>query len=104
MPVATPDVWRRLATMPIHGPGPTAACASSSADAWCVMHVLSMRLKAASDSQQWNVARQSIEKMAAITVAKALDAAVIRTELVDLAAAEIRAGRRGVAVEILSYV
>ena len=97
---ATPEMWKRLATTPISSqPGrPFAQCGS------CVMRALSMRMDAAIAMQQWNLARQTLEKILSLTVSYGGSPTVVRTELYDFAQSEIRNGRRADAVQILSYL
>jgi len=85
VPAATANTWSRLAAMPPGSGAPAASCSGSSASSWCVMHALGMRLDAAKTMRRWEVAKQSIEKMAAITVDNRLSPDVVRTELRELA-------------------
>ncbi|PYQ59479.1 MAG: hypothetical protein DMF58_11495 [Acidobacteria bacterium] len=99
-----PETWKRLMTMTAQQGRKPSDCSGSSADSWCVMHALTMRMNVAVETMQWNVARQTIEKMASITVSAGGSPTPMRTELMDLAVTEIRNGRRAEAVQILSYL
>ena len=104
IPPAHPEMWKRLTTMTPQQGRKMADCKSSAADSWCIMHSLTMRLNAAVESKQWNLGRQTIEKMLAITLSTGGSPTPMRTELVDLAVTEIRNGHRAEAVQILSYL
>jgi hypothetical protein len=101
---AQPEMWKRLMTMTPQQGRRMADCKSLSADSWCIMHALTIRMNAALEMKQWNLARQTIEKMASVTVSSGGNPTAMRTELMDLAVNEIRAGRRADAVQILSYL
>jgi hypothetical protein len=104
IPDASPETWKRIAAMSPQGGRKPGQCSGGAADSWCVMHALTMRLTASIDAKQWNLAKQTIEKMAAITVSSNGNPTAIRSELIDFAVAEIRNGRRADAVAILSYL
>lgn len=85
VPAATAMTWKQLAAMPPGSGAPTESCAGSSASSFCVLHALGMRGDAAKATKQWAVAKQTIEKMAAITVENHLIPDVVRNELKELA-------------------
>ena len=68
------------------------------------MRALSMRLNAAVEMKQWNLARQTLEKILSLTVTYGGNPTVVRSELYEFAETEIRSGRRADAVQILSYL
>ena len=63
-----------------------------------------MRRDAAMQTQNWNLVRQTIEKMASIVVSTGGNPTPVRTEMLLLAEREIHNGRRAQAVQILSYL
>ena len=85
IPQATASTWSRLAAMSPKEGSPKAECSGSSASSWCVMHALGLRLEAAEKTKRWDLAKQTIEKMAAITVENRLSAEAMRNELKDFA-------------------
>ena len=103
IPPATPGLWKQLMAMTAQGAHRQADCNTGAANTHCIMHALSMRLDAAMDTQQWNVARQTIEKMASIIVASGGNPLTVRTALMDLAQREA-GSRRPEAVQIMSYL
>ena len=104
LPAASPETWKRLAGMPAGTGSPPADCKSMSPNSWCVMHALARRLRAAEAIKNWNLARQTIEKFAVITVLSGGNADSMRNELASFANDEMLAGRRADAVGILSYL
>jgi hypothetical protein len=100
---ASADMWRRFAAMTAPGQK-NAACLSGEANTWCIFHALAMRRDAALQMQNWNLLRQTIEKMASIVVATGSNPAMVRTELIDLAERELLAGRRAAAVQVMSFL
>ena len=103
IPAATPVMWKQLTSMTPQSARRQADCNTGAANTHCIMHALSMRLDAAMDTQQWNVARQTIEKMASIIVSSVGNPLPIRTALMDLAQREA-GSRRPEAVQIMSYL
>jgi len=100
---ATPEMWKRFAMMTAPGQK-NAECLSGAANTWCIFHALAMRRDAALKTQNWNLLRQSIEKMASIVVATGGNPTPIRNELMVLAENEIYGGRRAQAVQVMSFL
>ncbi len=101
------DPWRKLASMEEGGPALTEDCfgpGTSKVDSYCAVHALQMRFQAAADARQWDVARQSVEKMLAVVLASHAAPSLVRDELMNLATFETEAGLKDEPELIRSYL